>query len=273
MVQVSEESPPEANHPEQIRICSSFSQSPGGTCSQLNRLPAMLIVGSDRTGRSDPSWSAQRPPSVATRQVATLLSLPQQGGVPAARPARGVMNSAPPKLAPVLFSPPSERRQAPSGLTSRTSDNPHRPRLASSPSPLHRGTFGHRQTTPNSPPKASPKPPSPLPGKTQRHTSPLRAHSHEQAQSERRQAQSEPRAYWEAFVPTSRIRATCAVGSGKEHRREAIQTRGAAVTATRAKTDPTSSSPRLRATRSKPASIETYARHLLAKASAYSFQR
>ena len=57
-------------------------------------------------------WSAQRPPQVATSQAATPLSLPQQGGVPAARPARGVMNSTRPKLAPLGSAhAPSERRR------------------------------------------------------------------------------------------------------------------------------------------------------------------
>ena len=114
------------------------------------------------------------------------------------------------------------------------------------------------KTTSNSPPRPHPNPPRPCRGRDKKRTSPLRAHSHERDPSERRQAQSEPRRSWEALVPTSRIRATCAVGSEKSIAERAIQIRGAPPTATWVQADRTSSSPRLRETRSKPASIETH---------------
>ena len=202
----------------------------------------MLISGSDRTGRSDPSWSAQGPPQVATNQVATSLSLPQQGGVPAPRPARGVMNSARPNADPVILATPAAigglRSQERHKVMSRTSDNPLRPRLASSPSPLPRGTFGYRQNNKQlSTQGLTQTPLAPAGEETDGDLASTRAltrASPERAPSGAKRAARS----WEALVPTCRIRATCAVGSGKEHRREAIQIRGAAPTATRPKRDP-----------------------------------
>ena len=129
-----------------------------------------------------------------------------------------------------------DRRSQEPKVMSRTSDNPHRPRLASSPSPLPPAGEETEETSPLTRTRALP-PASP-------ERAPLGA---------KRAARS-----WEAFVPITRIRATCAVGSGKEHRREAIQIRGATPTATRVLADGRpvpghGSEP----TRSKPASIET----------------
>ena len=176
---------------EKIRICSSFSQAPDGTCSQSDRLPAIPTPGSDRTGRSDPAG--------------------RHKGLPKTRQAKS----------PPLGLSPSRGECRPPG------------RLASSPSPL--------------PPAGEEKKTDLAFTRALTRASPERA-----PLGAKRTARSS-----EAFVPTTRIRATCAVGSENEHRREAIQIRGAPPTATRAKADRTSSSPRLRETRSKPASIET----------------
>ena len=117
---------------------------------------------------------------------------------------------------------------------SRTSDNPHRPRLASSPSPLHRGTFGYRQNNNQLSNQGLTQTPLAPAGEETGNGPRLNA----RPLSERRQAQSGPRGLGRPLCRPTRIRATCAVGSGKEHRREAIQKRGAAVTATRDRTDP-----------------------------------
>ena len=77
--------------------------------------------------------SAQRPPQVATRRVATFCLSPSRG------------ECRPPGRRGGLETVRDQTSNPQSRLTSRTSDNPHRPRLASSPSPLPRGTFGYRQ--------------------------------------------------------------------------------------------------------------------------------
>ena len=161
--------------------------------------------------------------------------------MPAARPARGVMNSERQNLEARTFvkfptwSPPKTNAVGnESKLTPRTSDNPHRPRLASSPSPLPRGTFGYRQNNKQlSLQGLTQTPLAPAGEETRTDLASTRALPRASAEGAKRTARS-----WEALVPTSRIRATCAVGSGKEHRREAIQIRGAAATATRARTAP-----------------------------------
>ena len=165
------------------------------------------------------------------------------------------MNSTRPKLG--ARPSPSERRQAQSELMSRTSENPHRPRLASSPSPLHRGTFGHRQNNKQPSPQGLTQTPlAPAGEETKGDLASTRALT--RARPERApQAQSEPRGLG---------RPSCRPLGSERHARSDPKT---SIAGRRYKYEephlqqqepelhPPRPPQRLRATRSKPASIET----------------
>ena len=131
---------------------------------------------------------------------------------------------------------------------SRTSDNPLRPRLASSPSPLPRGTFGYRQDHTQLSPQGLTQTPLAPAGEETRHGPPLNAPTHTnetRASAARRKANR---------TVLGGLRADHPDPSDK---RDRIQKR-ASPRRDNKHEEPPPKRERLQATRPKPTSIETY---------------